>query len=213
MYITRVEITANPGRIRELESLFSRVFDILKQQPGYLRGGVASSLGYPGRYTALSLWESRQAGEAGRRSDQLQSFLAANPPTAIGQVARPQEAYEVVSRIQDRDISEAGFIAVVDITVDITKTQAFEDRARELLELRQRFGHGIVSNTVARFCGSPGRYMLFNVHTDQEAADRTRMAPEVQRFNETRPLTEVGGAITNIDLSSIVLTAVPALVT
>jgi quinol monooxygenase YgiN len=212
VYITRVELTANPGRIREVESFLGRVFDILKQQQGFLRGGAVGSLGYPGRYTTMAVWESREVAEAGRRSDQLQTFLAASGSTGIATTARPLEAYEVVERIQDRDISEAGFIAVVDIAVDIAQARAFEDRARQLLELRQKFGHGIVSNTIARFLGGPGRYMMYNVHTDQESADRTRLGPEVQKFNEEHPLAEIGGAITNVDLGSIILTAVPAFV-
>src|SRR5207253_1559936 len=116
--------------------------------------------------------------------------------TTLATATRPQEAYEVVKRIQDRDITEAGFIAVLDIAVEITQAPAFEDRVQELLDLRQKFGHGLVSNTVARFLGSPGRYLVYNVHTDQEAADRTRLAPEVQRYNDTHPLTAIGAAIT-----------------
>lgn len=212
MYVTRVESMVLPGRVREFEAFAARAADILKGQPGFLRGGLANSAGTPAKYISLAVWESQAAGEAARRSDAYQTLLAATPLASLATIARPLEAFEIVHRVLDRDIDEAGFVSLWDITIDPTKAQVFEDRARELLDLVQKFGHGLISNSVARFLGGGGRYLAYLVTTNQETAQTTVNGPEVQAFMQAHPLTEFGGVFTGQDAGAVLQVVVPALV-
>ncbi len=213
MYVTRIELMAMPGRARELQAFTARVFDILKDQPGYLRGGLANSLGTPAKYSAITLWESQAAGETALRREAFQTFLAANPPTAFATIARPLEAFEVVHRVQDRPVTEAGHIGLVDITIDPMRAPAFENVSKELLDLIRRVGHGLISATLARWLSGGGRYLAVIVSTDREAAQRTFNAPEVQAWFQAHPLSEFGGAETAEDACAVVQVVVPAMVT
>jgi quinol monooxygenase YgiN len=213
MYVTRVESAVIPGKIRELEAFVAQVFELSARALGFVRGGLANSLGYPTRYTSLSVWENRQAAETFRRGDAYQRLLLANPLGTFATITRPAEAYEVVYRVQDRDIREAGVVSLWDITVDPMKAQDFEARSKELLDLVAKFGHGLVSNTVARFLGGGGRYVAYLVNTDGEAAQATIGGPEVQAFMQQHPITEFGGAITARDNAVVIHVAVPAMAT
>ncbi len=212
MYVVRLEAAVFPGKIRELEALSAQAFAMAKEQPGFLRGGVGNSLGYPLRYTSLSVWESREASEVFRRSDAYQRWLLANPLGMVATATRPVEAYETVARVQERDIGDAGFIALTDVTVDLGKTQLFEERSQELLDLRKKIGHGLISSTLTRFLGGGGRYLGYSVYTDREAARRTLVTPEIQTFMQAHPVSEFGATITNMDACAVILVAVPAVV-
>ncbi len=212
MYVTRIQSMVVPGKIREAEAFAAQAFDMVKSQPGFLRGGVVNSLGYPAKYTSLAAWETREAAETFRRSDAYQRFLLANPLSNVATPLGPAEAFESVYRVQDRPITEAGCIALVDITIDPTKAPAFEQRSQELLDLRAKVGHGLISSTLTRFMSGGGRYLGYSVYTDQEAAQRTQSAPEVQAFMAAHPLAEVGGTLVNLDIGIVVVLAVPALV-
>jgi quinol monooxygenase YgiN len=213
MYVTRIESTVIPGKVQELEAFVARIAEMAARAPGFVRGGLANSLGYPSRYTRLSLWENREAAEAFRRTDALQRFLLANPPGSVSTITRPVEAYDIISRVQDRDIQEARHVSLLDITIDPLKAQEFEQRSKELVDLRAKFGHGLVSNSVAQFLGGGGRYLVYFVHTDRDAALATANAPEVRAFIQQHPLSDLGGAITGWDNAAVVQVHTPATVT
>src|SRR5437773_10668764 len=110
MYLTRIESTVIPGRQRAFEAFLDQVYAVLAKAPGFRVGGTVSSFAFPGRHVGLALWENAAVAEAYRRGDAIQAVLAANSPTALVTPVRPTEGFEVVARVEDRPLTEAGVV-------------------------------------------------------------------------------------------------------
>jgi len=212
MYFVRIEATVQPGKLRAFEAFLDQVYAIIGKAPGFRRAGVLASIAYPGRHTSLSIWDSAAAAAAFGRGDAYQEVLAKNSVTALVTPVRPAEGYEVVHRVQDRPLAEAGAVQLVDIAIDPTQAAAFESMMQTRLNLRLRVGHGLVSNTLGRSLAGTGRYLLYFVHTTDEALTATMNAPEVRSAREAHPPTAFGGQITGSDRGMVVKSLEPALV-
>jgi len=204
MYVTRIESIVIPGRLRQFETFIDQIYALQQNAPGFRRGGLVNSLGFPQQYTSLALWEDRASARAFALSAAVQNLLAEVNPLSIVTPTRPQEAYEIAWRVQDQPITAAGYVSFLDMTIDATRAQEFEAQSQELLDLRLKFGHGLISNSLCRSLSGAGRYLGYFVHTDAEAARATANAPEVANFMAANPLGNFGGTVTGQDRAEVV---------
>jgi quinol monooxygenase YgiN len=212
MYVTRIESTVIPGRLRQFEAFIDQVYALQQKAPGFRRGGLATSLGFPGRNTSLAIWEDRASAVAFGRSAALQDLVAGANVASLVTPARPMEAFEIACRVQDQPITAAGSITFLDITIDATKAQQFEAAGQELLDLSLKFGRGLVSTSLCRSLSGGGGYLFYAVHTDADAAQATATAPEVVKFLTANPITNFGGVINSQDRAEVVKVLEAALV-
>lgn len=101
-----------------------------------------NSLGYPGKYTLLQSWKTRQEGLSWHLSEERQAFLHHNPIGELLPTQRPAEAYEVV--LNEGQGEGSGFAMLIDWDMRPGPQFAaeFEGGCKAFFELRQRRGNG-----------------------------------------------------------------------
>lgn len=198
-YGTRIDFLVIPCKTAEFEERMQARYELFKKQPGFDRGSVNNSLGYPGKFICVDRWESREAALSFLRSAEFSSYLAKYPLQGLATVTRPMEAYEIVHTVRDEQAMAAAASAsgqrpastLVEWTIDNRpgNAKAFEDHTLELFELRKRYGHGVLTQVAHRFLSGGGRYMGFSVFRSQQDALATAALPEVVRFMEAQPFS------------------------
>lgn len=200
---TRNEFLVNNGKAAEFEERMRARYELFKTLPGFERGSLNNSLGYPQRYTTVDRWETREAALASRRNPEYNAYLAKYPMQSLGAPSRPMEVYEIVHTVRDEQAmaSAAGsgtrsVSNLVEWTIDSRpgNVKAFEDRTLELFELRKRYGHGMLTQVCHRFLGGGGRYLQLVVYRSLEDLRATAAVPEVARFMEAHPFTMYASA-------------------
>lgn len=188
MYVLRAEGMVGIGRIADYKAWTDRVYDHLKQQAGVQALTTLQSAGYPSKFTGIIRWESRQAAQTWAESDGWRTFLKSNPIEGLFTPTAPTQAYEPV--VFHRNDQPLGTITLVDVTIDFKpgNAEAFENRTRELIELHQKYGKGVVVSALTRFLGGGGRYTIGWGHVSAEDARATFATPEIARFMEANHL-------------------------
>jgi len=182
MYVTRIDVMASLARIADYEAWTKKYGDFLKTQKGFQRRVVANSYGYPTKYTALTRWESREAGRAWIKSPNLQTFLKANPIDGLFTATRPIEDYEVVISVGDP--APAGSLRLVEWNLDNRpgNAEAFESARKELFELARKQAKGFVLGRLLKFMGGGVKYLVFLLYKDRDSDLAFVNSPEFRQF-------------------------------
>jgi heme-degrading monooxygenase HmoA len=193
MYVLRLEGTVATGRAGEFEETMRGLGDLLAQHPGFDRGALLNSYGYPAKYTRMIRFLDRESARAWERSAELATFREQHPLGGIYTATRPTEAYELVHAV--RGGGEAGYVHMADWTIGPAAANAatFAADRKELFELRQRNGQGFVAMLLLRFLGGQGRYVQYSVSTDEAAAAASGAVAENRRWVQDHPAAMYGG--------------------
>ncbi|MBI4641058.1 MAG: hypothetical protein HY731_10205 [Candidatus Tectomicrobia bacterium] len=176
----RIESMVVGARIADYEVWIKQYGDVLRAQKGFQGWVVANSFGYPTKYTRLANWESRETELAAIWSSYLHAFLKANPSEGLFTMARPGEAYEIVTSVGES--IPAGFLLLVEFDLDIRpgNAAAFESGRQKLFELRQKLGNGFILSQMLRFMGNPTKYLISAFYTNRDNAWAAFAMPEYQ---------------------------------
>jgi heme-degrading monooxygenase HmoA len=193
MYVLRLEGTVAAGRAGEFEDTMRKLGDLLAQHPGFDRGALLNSYGYPAKYTRMIRFLDRESARAWERSAELATFREKHSLNGIYTASRPAEAYELVHAA--RGEGKAGYVHMADWTVSTAAANAatFEADRKELFELRRSNGQGFVAMLLLRFLGGQGRYVQYSVSTDEAAAAASGAVPENRRWVQNHPAASYGG--------------------
>ncbi|HLZ68624.1 MAG TPA: hypothetical protein VKV26_01825 [Dehalococcoidia bacterium] len=186
MYAIRASGIAAAGKAAQFEAWYVRFVQHLKTQPGYLRSVLFNSSGIINRYTSLVTFSDRKAAQA--FDGPYAQFIAANPVQDLIEVATPLEAWELLTT-NGGAVPSGGAVAMVEVSVDPNKAQAFEQSRTELLALIAQQGRGFVRNGLWRFGGGPGRYLIAHGHaTREDVIASLNEVPQIARFLAANPL-------------------------
>jgi heme-degrading monooxygenase HmoA len=213
MYATRIDVTVAFGKAAAFEERMARQNEVLHALAGFQARRVLNSLGYPAKYTVLSLWDSREAARAGVRSTAMQAYVEANPQPAWGTITRPVEAYEEVHTVEGQAQGQTpGLVTLIDWTLHPgpDTAEAFEQSRRELFELQRQHNPGLVRHRLLRFLGAPGRYLVTNAATSQAAMRQAFRHPEIQRYAQEHPTTMYAPAPNVVEFFEPIRVPVPA---
>jgi len=190
MNLELVEGFVIPGKQRAALEREDRFHALLATQPGVLAAALFRSWGYPGRYARAVFWESIDALYTVRGSAELEAFFEANPVSAVVNVTRPPEGYELVLEVGAavRTLAPGMHTATVEWTLERRAgvAAAFEQSRRELFELRQKHMPGFVRNSLYRFLGAPNRYLIA-ITTQSRLGGQDQEATELQAFVAAHP--------------------------
>ena len=210
MYVIRNQVNVDVQKVARFEAWIQLVNQHLQQQPGFQRSSLLNSLGYPARYQGTIIFTDRQAAMTWARGPWL-SFVAANPVNELLIPAAPIEAWEVIQSNLGAPAATGSFLAFAEITIDPAQAQAYEASRKQLLELFQKHGRGLLGGALARFLGGPNRYAISNTFISRADAEATANAPEIQRFLQANPASNFGGTVT-YEFFEVVQVAVAATV-
>ncbi len=180
MYAVLNESMVTPGRATEAEAISQRLFELQAKQPGYQRGALIASIGYPGKYIRVTAWESPDAYRTFARSAALTQFLQANPTQGIITQTRPLEGFEVIAQRMDPGTSQV--CVLVEGTVAPGKAAAFEQSRNELIALLRQAGTGVVASFFARSLANQNRYLIYHSFLSEEASQLALQKPEIQAW-------------------------------
>jgi heme-degrading monooxygenase HmoA len=208
MYFIRGEGIVPLARRGEYLAWVDRLIEFAKPAKGFQAGTVTNSLGYITRFGASWRWESRDAFLAWLDNPQTKQWMQANLLGDVYTATRPAEAYEPV--VFERGQGNFGFASIVDVTIDFRpgNNQAFENRCRELINLYQKHGKGVVVAALLRSLAGGGRYTIAWGHTTQADAQATFNAPQIAQFREKNPLSNYTSTPPVVDQVEVVRTVV-----
>jgi quinol monooxygenase YgiN len=206
MYILRLEYQVGVGQRGAFEASQTQLYDLVSKQPGIVRSTLFNSLAYPGKYTRISIWESRGALLDFWKSAESGSLGQA--PAAPVAPSAPMQAFEEVELV--RQIESYPFSAQAEISIAAAQGQAYEQSRKEWLALIRREGRGVAFTGLARQAGGGGHYLLALGFLSPEDARATLTSPAITEFQQAHPLSAFGGSFTSQEGYAIVQVAVPA---
>lgn len=184
MYTVRVEFTVPPGNIIQFEEAAARMGAAERAQRGIQGFSVWNSVGSPTKYAFLVRAESREALNKMRRTDAFR--IAASAVTAVANLSRPPEVYEVVF-----DTGNAGgpFLRLTEWNVigGPEGAAAFEARSRQMAELHQKAITGWIGTRLRRSLAAPNRYLTLRYGATLETAQPVKDPPAIQDFRRSNP--------------------------
>jgi len=127
-----------PGKARAWEAWWAKVSELGKAQQGFQAGTLLNSLSYPAKYVSLTLWESREAGRAFAKGEAFSAFFQATSVQELATLGRPQEAYDVLTRVMGE--GQSAYASLIDWALDPRPENAasFERTRKEIFDLRKR---------------------------------------------------------------------------
>jgi heme-degrading monooxygenase HmoA len=186
-YVSRTDVMTLARRAADYEAWAMRYCEVLKNQKGFVARIVANSLGQPAKYTALLVWESREAARNAVRGAEVDAFFKANSFEGLATVTRPIEAYENILSVVADTAPLGSFYVLAEWNLDWGKQSAFETRCQEVFELRKKIGGGFYTNRLRRYLGNLTKYLINTTYKDRESITAALAHPELQEFNRTHP--------------------------
>jgi heme-degrading monooxygenase HmoA len=187
MYLTREEVRVPIGNTALFERETADFFSLHREQGGFQRATLLSSLGFPFRYTRLVQWDDRAAAIAFERSAAMERARRDLSGREIFCPTRPLEAYEIVHRILGSRKIDACYLIDEVVRSGPTTLQDFEESRGAVYQLRRQFGPGFGASLLSRFLGGANRYLIFGGFERDGDDQRTAQTEQIVEYWREHP--------------------------